>query len=172
MNLGKLGLCTAGAVASIALILAACTSSTTTTGSDGGSSSGTSGSSGTGDSATGCFPAAGMYTVTYTADTANSATCDSAMSLDGTETVDIQADLAPDAGEAVTGCAGAFTAEASGCTETATCVTMGDGGVMETTTIVTTVTMNDATTTTGTLTKVTTSGASQTCKYTFTGTKK
>ncbi len=179
MNLGKLGLFAAGAVASLAIVCAAaCTTSTTGTVSDGGSSSGSSGSSSGSSGSSGeaggeCFPASGMYTYTYTADSSNSsATCESAMSLDGTASVDEKADLAPDAGESVTGCGGTFAGEAMGCTTTETCTENVDGGVTQTTTIVTTVAANDGTSISGTLTKVTMSGGvDETCKYTFTAKK-
>jgi hypothetical protein len=160
MNLGKLGLCSAGAIASIALILAACSSSSTTSGGTGdGGSSGTSGTSG---STGGCAPAKGTYNVTYTADSANSATCVSGSTLSGPEMVD------PSDKDAGPGC----EAVENGCKTTVTCSETLDGGVTNMTTIELDTPSDGAGSYTGSISVVTSGGGvNQSCKYTISATK-
>jgi hypothetical protein len=162
MNLGKLGLCTAGAIASVALVLAACSSSSTTTGTtDGGTTSSSSGSSGSSS----CAPSPGTYTVTWTGDPSNSSTCPPGSELSGDENVNESEDTA-DAGP---GC----TVTADGCTFTEHCAETADGGVMNSSDTTFTTPSDGASSFSGSITSVTSGGGvDQTCKYTVSGTKK
>ncbi len=162
MNLGKLGLCTAGAIASVALVLAACSSSSTTTGTtDGGTTSSSSGSSGSSS----CAPAAGTYAVTWTEDSSNSATCPKGSDLSGDEKVDTSEEKS-DAGP------GCMVTE-NGCSFSEHCSEESDGGVTNTTDTTFTVASDGATSFTGTISIVTMGGGvDQSCKYTVAGTKK
>jgi hypothetical protein len=160
MNLGKLGLYATGAFASFALVFACSSSSTTSGGTTDGGSSGSTPPGGE------CKPADGKYTVTYTADAANSATCASADQLSGTEEVGGDTD---GGGETPEGC---DAPKVDGCKQTTHCVLTTDGGPTNTVDIAEETPSDGADSFTGTFSIVTSGGGvDQTCKYTISGKK-
>jgi hypothetical protein len=108
-----------------------------------------------------CYPAAGLYTVTYTADASNPATCASGRALSGDEEVDPATSTA-DAGE---GCASTTL----GCDTTVRCMQSFGGGGTVTIDLDEVTPSDGAGSFSGTLHIVATGPAAQDCSYTFFG---